>query len=586
MKNFKALKKYLRGSYGIVVLSFVFALLSVAAKMAVPFVTGLGVDVIRAWMKNPMQEDRYSRALLIDLVLMIGLILCGTVFRYFFDFTTAYVGQRLVKKMRDDVYIALNEVPVSYLDRNPHGDLLLRLTNDIENVQTGLITGAGALYEGIVQILITIVFMFYLNYFLGLVVVILTPLSILTSRFISKHNAQYFKLQNEKLGQITAFSSESITNLEAIQSYGLEERKAQGFDEKNLELKGANFKATFAASWINPSTRLVNNIIYGSVILLGVWMILESGTAWSWLGISFSVGSLFSFLTYSYQYMTPFNEIADAASDIFYADASLGRVMETLTTPKDIDMGNRPLGQEVQTLEAKDMVFSYDGKRTIIQRFNLDIYKGHKIALVGTTGCGKTTIINLLMRFYDPQQGGFYMNGIPTQEVSKKEMRSHIGMVLQETWLSKDTIAANIAFGKPNATMDEIVEAAKKAHADEFIRRMPEGYQTVVSNATGLSTGEKQLLCVARILLVQPEIVLLDEATSNIDLRTELALGKAFDELMRGKTSIVVAHRLSTIKNADLILVMKDGAVLEQGNFGELMAKNGAFADLYRSQLA
>lgn len=586
MKNFKALKKYLRGSYGIVVLSFVFALLSVAAKMAVPFVTGIGVDVIRAWMKNPMQEDRYSRALLIDLVLMIGLILCGTVFRYFFDFTTVYVGQRLVKKMRDDVYIALNEVPVSYLDRNPHGDLLLRLTNDIENVQTGLITGAGALYEGIVQILITVVFMFYLNYFLGLVVVILTPLSILTSRFISKHNAQYFKLQNEKLGQITAFSSESITNLEAIQSYGLEERKAQGFDEKNLELKGANFKATFAASWINPSTRLVNNIIYGSVILLGVWMILESGTAWSWLGISFSVGSLSSFLTYSYQYMTPFNEIADAASDIFYADASLGRVMETLTTPKDIDMGNRPLGQEVQTLEAKDMVFSYDGKRTIIQRFNLDIYKGHKIALVGTTGCGKTTIINLLMRFYDPQQGGFYMNGIPTQEVSKKEMRSHIGMVLQETWLSKDTIAANIAFGKPNATMDEIVEAAKKAHADEFIRRMPEGYQTVVSNATGLSTGEKQLLCVARILLVQPEIVLLDEATSNIDLRTELALGKAFDELMRGKTSIVVAHRLSTIKNADLILVMKDGAVLEQGNFGELMAKNGAFADLYRSQLA
>jgi len=586
MKNFKALKKYLRGSYGIVVLSFVFALLSVAAKMAVPFVTGLGVDVIRAWMKNPIQEDRYSRALLIDLVLMIGLILCGTVFRYFFDFTTAYVGQRLVKKMRDDVYIALNEVPVSYLDRNPHGDLLLRLTNDIENVQTGLITGAGALYEGIVQILITIVFMFYLNYFLGLVVVILTPLSILTSRFISKHNAQYFKLQNEKLGQITAFSSESITNLEAIQSYGLEERKAQGFDEKNLELKGANFKATFAASWINPSTRLVNNIIYGSVILLGVWMILESGTAWSWLGISFSVGSLSSFLTYSYQYMTPFNEIADAASDIFYADASLGRVMETLTTPKDIDMGNRPLGQEVQTLEAKDMVFSYDGKRTIIQRFNLDIYKGHKIALVGTTGCGKTTIINLLMRFYDPQQGGFYMNGIPTQEVSKKEMRSHIGMVLQETWLSKDTVAANIAFGKPNATMEEIVEAAKKAHADEFIRRMPEGYQTVVSNATGLSTGEKQLLCVARILLVQPEIVLLDEATSNIDLRTELALGKAFDELMRGKTSIVVAHRLSTIKNADLILVMKDGAVLEQGNFGELMAKNGAFADLYRSQLA
>ncbi len=574
--NLSSLLPYMKGNLFLLIVSFVLALLSVSAKMAIPFVTGLAIDLMREESFTPNQLTPY-------LFLVFGLIIVGAFFRYAFDYALSKCGQRVVKNMRDALFDALNQVPLSYLDSHPHGDLLLRLTNDIETVQTGLITGAGALFEGIVQIAITLFFMFYLNWALALTVVLLTPISVVVSRFVSKSNSVYFKQQNAKMGELTAHSLETLSNLEAIHSFGMEKAREDDFLEKDLEVKKANFKATFAAAWINPSTRLVNNLIYASIILFGAYLLISSP---AWLGIHFTVGALSSFLSYSLQYMTPFNEIADVASDVFYASASLDRVQQTVFAPKDVDTGRKPLGASIETLEAKDMCFSYDGKREIIKNFNLDIYKGHKIALVGPTGCGKTTVINLLMRFYDPQKGGFVMNGIPTSEVKKSEMRSHIGMVLQETWLEKASIRDNIAFGKPEASMEEVVEAAKKAHADEFIRRLPEGYETIVSNSSGLSQGEKQLLCVARILLAKPEIVLLDEATSNIDLRTELALGKAFDELMKGKTSLVVAHRLSTIRNADLILVLKDGEIIEQGNFDELLGQKGFFAELYQSQLA
>ncbi len=574
--NLSLLKPYMKGNTPLMVSSLVFALLSVSAKMAIPFVTGLAIDKMRSSDFTPNDLTPY-------LFLVLGLLIVGAGLRYVFDYVLAKCGQKVVKNMRDTLFDALNEVPLSYLDTNAHGDLLLRLTNDIENVQTGLITGAGALFEGLVQILITLFFVFYLNWALALVVVFLTPISVVVSRFVSKSNSVYFTKQSEKMGELTAHTLESISNLEAIHAYGMEEAREEQFLVKDEETRKANFKATFASAWINPSTRLVNNLIYASLTLLGAYMLVSSP---SWLGVSFTVGALSSFLSYSLQYMTPFNEIADVASDVFYASASLARVQETISAPKDVDEGTKPLGKEIDTLEAKGINFSYDGKRQIIKNFNLDVYKGHKIALVGPTGCGKTTIINLLMRFYDPQEGCFEMNGVSTFDARKSEMRSHIGMVLQETWLEHASIRDNIAFGKPEASMVEVVEAAKKAHADEFIRRLPQGYDTIVSNSSGLSQGEKQLLCVARILLVKPEIVLLDEATSNIDLRTELALGKAFDELMNGKTSIVVAHRLSTIRNSDLILVLKDGEIIEQGNFDELMGQNGFFADLYHSQLA
>ena len=575
MKQFKMLYPYLRSSKPQIVVAFLFAAISVFFKMSIPFLTGLAIDQIRGGNLD----------LSLHLILMGGCLVFGALFRYLFDWFTAYVAQRAVKQMRVQLFDALNAVPVSYLDTHYHGDLLLRLVNDIENVQNGLITGAGALFEGIVQALVTVGFMFALNWLLGLTVVALTPISVLVSRTISSQNSRHFKKQNACLGALSNHSLETLNNIEVIHSYGLFQQQSAVFDDLNDQYRGSTFKAMFAACWINPATRLVNNSIYGAVIVLGACMLLWS-EAFAFTGTVFTVGMLSSFLTYSYQYMTPFNEIADAMTEVLFAFTALRRVDEVIHETKDIDEGATPLGAVVEHLEAKDIHFSYDGKRTIIDGFDLDIYKGHKIALVGTTGCGKTTLINLLMRFYDPQQGGFYFNGVRGQDAAKKEIRSHVGMVLQETWLRHGTIAENIAYGKENATREEIIAAAKKAHADEFIRRLENGYDTVISATSGLSMGEKQLLCVARIMLIEPEIVLLDEATSNIDLRTELQLADAFDELMRGKTSLVVAHRLSTIRNADHIVVMDQGKIIEQGNFAQLMAKGGFFAELYNAQLS
>lgn len=573
MNNLSNIKRYIKGDTKLAIASLLFATCSVVCKLSIPFITGLVI--------NKMKAGDFD--IMVYLYVGIGLLLLGSIFRYFFDILVSLLGHNVVKKMRDDVFSKFNRVSISYLDTHPHGDLLLRLIFDIENVQTGLINGAGALYEGVVQIIVTLVFMFYLNYVLGLIVVLLTPISLIVSKFISSRNAKYFREQNAKLGELSSFGLETISNLETVQAYQLEDDRLSSFQVKNKDVKEKNFKAAFAASWINPATRVINNSIYAILILVGAWFINDNIN----VGVGLlTVGSLSSFLTYSLQYMTPFNEISDASGDILYALTSLKRVNEVLAEKDDIDEGKESIEGKVETLEAKSMDFSYDGKRQIISNFNLDIYKGHKIALVGPTGCGKTTIINLLMRFYDPQQGGFYINGKDSKIYSKHDLRSHIGMVLQDTWLSHGTIKENIAFGKPSATMEEIVAASKKAHADDFIRRLPKGYDTYISNSSNLSSGEKQLLCVARIMLIEPEIVVLDEATSNIDLRTELALSSSFDSLMKGKTSLVVAHRLSTIQNSDLIVVLKDGVMIEQGNFEELMSKQGFFYNLYNSQLA
>ncbi len=573
MNNLSNIKRYIKGDTKLAIASLLFATCSVVCKLSIPFITGLVINKMKAGYFDIM----------VYLYVGIGLLLLGSIFRYFFDILVSLLGHNVVKKMRDDVFSKFNRVSISYLDTHPHGDLLLRLISDIENVQTGLINGAGALYEGVVQIIVTLVFMFYLNYVLGLIVVLLTPISLIVSKFISSRNAKYFREQNAKLGELSSFGLETISNLETVQAYQLEDDRLSSFQVKNKDVKEKNFKAAFAASWINPATRVINNSIYAILILVGAWFINDNIN----VGVGLlTVGSLSSFLTYSLQYMTPFNEISDASSDILYALTSLKRVNEVLAEKDDVDEGKESIDGKVITLEAKSMNFSYDEKRQIISNFNLDIYKGHKIALVGPTGCGKTTIINLLMRFYDPQQGGFYINGKESKTYSKHDLRSHIGMVLQDTWLSHGTIKENIAFGKPSASMEEIVAASKKAHADDFIRRLPKGYDTYISNSSNLSSGEKQLLCVARIMLIEPEIVVLDEATSNIDLRTELALSSSFDSLMKGKTSLVVAHRLSTIQNSDLIVVLKDGAMIERGNFEELMSKQGFFYNLYNSQLA
>lgn len=575
MKTFRKLWPYLRLQRGRLILVMIFATLSVFFKMAVPFLTGLAIDQLR--------QGNFDLSLY--LILMGGCIVFGSLFRYLFDLLLSYAAEAAVKQMRDALFVALNDAPISYLDSHAHGDLLLRLVNDIETVRNGLITGAGALFEGLVQVLVTVGFMFAIHWLLAITVIALTPLSIVVSRAISSRNSRYFKKQNADLGVLSTQALETLNTIEAIQSYGLWEQRDEDFQTNNKQYKGSSFKAMFAASWINPCTRLVNNTIYGAVIVLGACILLFPGS-FAFTGVGLSVGMLSSFLTYSNQYMTPFNEIADASAEVLYASTALNRIDEVIHEKKDVDEGVTPLGEEIATLEAKNLVFSYDGSRTIIDGFDLEVYRGHKIALVGTTGCGKTTIINLLMRFYDPQQGAFYMNDISTLDAKKSEIRSHVGMVLQDTWLKHGTVAENIAYGKPSATKEEIIAAATKAHADGFIRRLEDGYDTYISSSSGLSTGEKQLLCVARIILMQPEIVLLDEATSNIDLRTELQLADAFDELMKGKTSLVVAHRLSTIRNADHILVMDQGHIIEQGNFKQLLEKDGFFAELYRAQLA
>lgn len=575
MKTLRILKPYLAHHKAGIFLALLLAAVSVGCKMAVPFLTGISIDHIRG---GDFDIAKY-------LIAMSVLILLGMTFRYCFDYLLAKLGQLIIKELRDDVYAKMLRVPVSFLDRHYHGDLVLRLIGDIENIQTGFISGVGAVFEGVVQIAITLVFIFMLNWLLGLIVVLTTPISIFVSRFISTHNARYFKAQNAALGNLHAFTLETMNNIECLKGYGKQGAWQSSFDERSEEVHKANFKAAFAAAWVNPCSRLVNNTIYASVILLGAWMIL-SPSAFSWTGVAFTVGGLSSFLTYTYQYMAPFNEIADAMGDILNASSSLKRIEEVLVSEDDIDEGKAPLDGQIDHLSAKNIVFGYDESRVIIDGFSVDIKKGQKIALVGTTGCGKTTIINLLMRFYDAQQGGFYLGDTISKDYPKKQWRSHFGMVLQDTWLEHASIKDNIAFGKENATMEEIVKAAKKAKAHDFIIRLKDGYDTIVGKGLNLSSGEKQLLCVARILLVQPEIVLLDEATSNIDLRTELALSASFDALMKGKTSIVVAHRLSTIKNADVILVMDKGRIIEKGGFAELLQKDGAFAGLYKSQFA
>ena len=571
-KRIALILPYLKGSCGLSLACLLFATLSVGAKMAIPFLTGMAID--------RLEEGNFDIAYL--LFACLGLLLVGSLFRYLFDMSLSFLGNRVVKKMRDELYGKYLRAPISYIDSSSHGDLIQRLIADVENVQTGLITGAGALFEGVIMIVATLAFMFYLHYLLALLVVLLTPISVVVSKFISSRNKRYFATQSKKRGVLNANGLESMNNLESIKAYGLSPRREKEFEEVNLAVRDANFKASFAASWINPGTRLVNNLIYGLVILVGAYLVIAEVN----LGVAFSVGALSSFLTYALQYMTPFNEIADAASDVFYALTSLYRVDEALSSPDDLDEGKKEIGGSIDSLEAKGIDFSYAPGQKIISNFNLDVYKGHKIALVGPTGCGKTTVINLLMRFYDADKGGFYFNGIDSRELSKKGMRSHIGMVLQDSYLKHGTVRENIALARPESSFEEVVEAAKKARADDFIRRLPQGYDTVVGNNSGLSMGEKQLLCVARIILDAPEIVLLDEATSNIDLLTELRLSKAFDELMKGKTSLVVAHRLSTIKNADYILVMKKGKIVESGNFQELMELNGFFAELYNSQLS
>ena len=487
---------------------------------------------------------------------------------------------RITRDIRNDAFEHIQKLPLSYLDAHPQGDIVSRVIADVDTFADGLLMGFTQLFTGVMTILGTLLFMVRIHWGIALVVVCITPLSLLVANFIAKRTYSMFRLQTVTRGEQTGLIDETIGNIKVVRAFGHEASSMEQFDEINGRLQKASLRAIFFSSLVNPSTRFVNSLVYAGVGLTGALLAMAGGI---------SVGSLTTFLNYANQYTKPFNEISGVVTELQNALACAGRVFELIEAPERTPEPENPeRPQTVQgAVEIHDLKFSYVPEKPLIDNFNLSVKPGQRIAIVGPTGCGKTTFINLLMRFYDPQNGEILLDGVNTRHMRRDDLRHCVGMVLQDTWLKAGTIRENIAMGRPDATEEEIVEAAKQAHAHSFIRRLPQGYDTEISeNGGNLSQGQKQLLCIARVMLCLPPMLFLDEATSSIDTRTEVKIQKAFDTMMQGRTSFIVAHRLSTIQGADRILVMKDGHIIEQGRHEELLQKQGFYAKLYESQFA
>ena len=487
---------------------------------------------------------------------------------------------RITRDIRNDAFVHIQKLPLSYLDAHPQGDIVSRVIADVDTFADGLLMGFTQLFTGVMTILGTLLFMVRIHWGIALVVVCITPLSLLVANFIAKRTYSMFRLQTVTRGEQTGLIDETIGNIKVVRAFGHEASSMEQFDEINGRLQKASLRAIFFSSLVNPSTRFVNSLVYAGVGLTGALLAMAGGI---------SVGSLTTFLNYANQYTKPFNEISGVVTELQNALACAGRVFELIEAPERTPEPENPeRPQTVQgAVEIHDLKFSYVPEKPLIDNFNLSVKPGQRIAIVGPTGCGKTTFINLLMRFYDPQSGEILLDGVNTRHMRRDDLRHCVGMVLQDTWLKAGTIRENIAMGRPEATEEEIVEAAKQAHAHSFIRRLPQAYDTEISeNGGNLSQGQKQLLCIARVMLCLPPMLFLDEATSSIDTRTEVKIQKAFDTMMQGRTSFIVAHRLSTIQGADRILVMKDGHIIEQGRHEELLQKQGFYAKLYGSQFA
>ena len=487
---------------------------------------------------------------------------------------------QVTRDIRNEAFRHIQKLPLSYLDAHPQGDIVSRVIADVDTFADGLLMGFTQLFTGIMTILGTLLFMLRIHWGIALVVVCITPLSLLVANFIATRTYSMFRLQTVTRGEQTGLIDETIGNIKVVRAFGHENASMEQFDEINERLQKASLKAIFFSSLVNPCTRFVNSVVYAGVGLTGALIAISGGI---------SVGNLTSFLNYANQYTKPFNEISGVVTELQNALACAGRVFELIEAPERTPEPENPQRPETVrgSVEIHDLKFSYVPEKPLIEDFNLSVKPGQRIAIVGPTGCGKTTFINLLMRFYDPDGGEILLDGVNTRHMRRDDLRRCVGMVLQDTWLKAGTIRENIAMGKPDATEEEILAAAKQAHAHSFIRRLPEGYDTVISeNGGNLSQGQKQLLCIARVMLCLPPMLFLDEATSSIDTRTEIKIQKAFDTMMQGRTSFIVAHRLSTIREADVILVMKEGHIMEQGRHEELLKKQGFYAKLYQSQFA
>lgn len=566
----KCIKKY----SVLVVFSLICAAVSVVLTLYAPILMGNGVDKIVG--AGNVDFDGL-KAVLVKLVVVVAIT---AIAQWLMNIINNRITYKVVNDVRTMAFDKLSRLPLSYVDSHTHGDIVSRIIADVDQFSDGLLMGFTQLFTGVMSIVGTLVFMLSINRIITVVVVVITPVSLFAASFIAKKTYNMFKKQSEIKGELTSIVNEMVENQKVVTAFSMEDRVNDRFNEVNDRLNVAGLKATFFSSTTNPVTRFVNSLVYTGVGIIGAVMAIKG---------RITVGQLSSFLSYANQYTKPFNEISGVVTELQNAMASAARVFELIDEEAEIaDKSDAVVLKDVSgSVNLTNVDFSYDKSKELIKDLNLDVKPGARIAIVGPTGCGKSTVINLLMRFYDVDSGSIAVSGHDIKDVTRHSLRENYGMVLQETWLKSGTIKENIAYGRPDATDEEIIEAAKQSHAHSFIKRLPKGYDTMITEDGGnLSQGQKQLLCITRVMLDLPPMLILDEATSSIDTRTEIRIQRAFNKMMKGRTSFVVAHRLSTIKESDVILVMKDGHIIEQGNHETLLAMNGFYTNLYNSQFA
>ncbi len=568
----KKVLRYIRKYAFFLICSLVLAAVTVALTLYVPILTGQAIDSI----VRPGDVDFANVA---SILRKIGIaVLVTMAAQWVMNVCNNKITYCVVRDIRDEAFKKIQELPLSYIDSHSYGEIVSRVIADVDQFADGLLMGFTQLFTGVITILGTLLFMLSVNVGITLVVVLITPVSLLVASFIAKRTYEMFKLQSETRGEQTALVEEILGNQKVVQAFGYEDDAQKRFDEINDRLRKCSLRGIFFSSITNPATRFVNSLVYAGVGIAGAFFVIQGGL---------SVGKLSCFLSYANQYTKPFNEISGVVTELQNALACAGRIFDLIEEqPQAPEASDAVSLEEVDgSVKMEDVYFSYEPDQKLIEDFNLSVKPGQRVAIVGPTGCGKTTLINLLMRFYDVRRGRIVVSGRDIREITRESLRKNYGMVLQETWLRQGTIRDNIVMGRPDATEEEMIEAAKASHAHGFIKRLPNGYNTVIGEDGGsLSQGQKQLLCIARVMLCLPPMLILDEATSSIDTRTEIRIQSAFSKMMQGRTSFIVAHRLSTIREADVILVMKDGHIIEQGNHHNLLKKNGFYATLYNSQ--